>query len=74
VYAALAARFSKNARARFVSDMVERLADNDVVMLDYMDDAEFSADISLFDNSYLLSAAGAKKFTRRILKDIGLIS
>lgn len=74
VYAALAARFSKNARARFVYDMVERLADKDVVMLDYMDDAEFSADISLFDNSYLLSAAGAKKFTRRILKDIGLIS
>lgn len=68
----LAVKFTPDARKMLVGDLIARVGGN-VSLLDYLDDPEFTADKLLFENSFLLNAQGAKKFTRRLLKDLDLI-
>ena len=45
----------------------------DVLLLDYSKDKEFREDDSLYFNSFFLNMRGRKLFTRRVLKDLGLM-
>ena len=73
MYHTLSERFSPDARQRLIYDLVQSLNVKDVPFLDYMDDSEFSHDASLFANAYLMNAAGARKFTHKVLEDTGLL-
>lgn len=69
----LASRFSEEARKNLIYDMISKLSNKDVRFLNYIDSKEFSTNVMNFKNAYLMSPAGAKKFTARLLKDLGLV-
>jgi len=73
MHRSLAQKFTPEARGLLIDSLTSRLGAESVVFLNYMDDPEFTADKSLFQNSFLLNSIGAKKFTRRFLVDLGLI-
>ena len=73
MYHTLAEKFLKDARDLLVGSMVGSLKYKDVAYMNYMDDAEFFCAPELFENACLMNGAGAKRFTSRVLKDIGLI-
>lgn len=73
MYHTLASKFDKNARKVLLDDLLETLEDKSVKFLNYMDDSRFSHDITLFHDSFLLNKKGAKKFTKMVLRDIGMI-
>lgn len=73
MHRSLSAKFSAEARELLIGSMVKALDNRDVKFLDYMDDAEFADDASLFENAYLMNAKGAKQFTKRVMKDVGLL-
>ena len=73
MYHTLASKFDSNARKVLLDDLLKTLDDKTVKFLDYMDDTRFSHDITLFQDSFLLNKKGAKKFTKIVLDDIGVI-
>ena len=73
MYYTLSDKFDKNARKVLIDDLLETLEDKSVKFLNYMDDSRFSHDITLFQDSFLLNKKGAKKFTKIVLADIGVI-
>lgn len=73
MYHTLASKFDKHARKVLLDDLIETLDDKSVKFLNYMDDSRLSHDITLFQDSFLLNKKGAKKFTKIVLRDIGLI-
>ena len=74
VYHTLGEMFSQKARAMVIDSLIEKVDDKGVWYHNYMDDADFTNDVLLFQNSYLMNREGAKLFTQRVLKDINLIS
>ncbi len=72
MYHTLADKFDKEARNNLIYSMIDKLDDNSVTFLNYMDDKSFSYDRTLFSDSFLLNSKGCKLFTRRVLKDIGI--
>lgn len=73
MYHTLAEKFDKDARKILLDDLIKMLDDKSVRFLNYMDDSRFSHDTTLFQDSFLLNKNGAKKFTKIVLKDIGVI-
>lgn len=73
MYHTLAEKFSPEAREMLIGSIVSRLDDKDVRFLNYMDDPAFTCEATLFDDAYLMNAAGARKFTRMVLQAVGLI-
>ena len=69
----LASKFDSDARKVLLDDLLKTLDDQTVKFLNYMDDTRFSHDITLFQDSFLLNKKGAKKFTKIVLADIGVI-
>lgn len=73
MYHTLTEKFDKNARKVLLDDLIDTIEDKSVRFLNYMDDQRFAHDTSLFQDSFLLNNAGAKKFTKIVLQDIGLL-
>lgn len=73
VYHTLGEKFTYDIRNLVIDSLIEKIGDKTVWFHNYMDDSEFTNDITLFKNSYLMNKKGAKYFTCRVLKDIGLI-
>ena len=73
MYHTLASKFDINARKVLLDDLLKTLDDKTVKFINYMDDSRFSHDITLFQDSFLLNKKGAKKFTKIVLADIGVI-
>lgn len=73
MYHTLASKFDSDARKVLLDDLLKTLDDQTVKFLNYMDDTRFSHDITLFQDSFLLNKKGAKKFTKIVLADIGVI-
>lgn len=73
MHEALASKFSRESRKALIYSIVEAVQDKEIKFLDYMEDAEFAHDASLFEDAYLMNAEGAKRFTRKLLKDLELI-
>lgn len=68
----LSSKFSETFRHNYVYYFVEKIEKKGVKFLNYMDDVEF-INIELFFNSYYLNKKGSKIFTKRVLRDLGLI-
>lgn len=66
----LSSKLDDGFRKRFVYDLVERANAVGAPFLNYLDDEEFEDD-RMYKNAYLIGKEGAKKFTNRVLKDIG---
>lgn len=66
--------FTPEIRKKVIDSLIECVVDKSVWFHNYMGDLEFTNDISLFQNSFLMNKKGAKQFTRRVLSDIGLIN
>ena len=73
VYHTLGEFFTPEIRKKIIDSLIERVKDKTVWYHNYMDDPEFTNNISLFQNSYLMNEKGAKLFTRRVLNDLGLV-
>lgn len=73
MYHTLATKFTFQARKLLLYDMLAMVEDKTVRFINYIDDEEFAHNRTLFYNSFLLNKKGAKKFTAKVLKDIGLI-
>ena len=73
MYHTLAEKFDNTARKVLRNDLVDKVEDKSVKFLNYMDDSRFSHDTTLFQDSFLLNGEGAKKFTKIVLKDIGVL-
>ena len=73
MYHTLAEKFDNTARKVLLNDLVDKVEDKSVKFLNYMDDSRFSHDTTLFQDSFLLNGEGAKKFTKIVLKDIGVL-
>lgn len=73
MYHTLAEKFDSTARKVLLTDLVDMVEDKSVKFLNYMDDSRFSHDTTLFQDSFLLNGYGAKKFTKIVLKDIGVL-
>lgn len=73
MYHTLSDKFTPNARHILFESLIENVEDKSVPFFNYMDDADFSNDRSLFKNSFLLNEKGSKVFTKRVLLDLNLI-
>lgn len=73
VYHTLGGQLTPEIRKIVIDSLISKIDDKTVWYKNYMDDEEFTNDITLFENSYLLNKVGAKKFTKVVLKDIGVI-
>lgn len=69
----LTEKFTPQARELLFDSLIKPLEHHNVSLLNYMDDKDFVDDALLFQNSFLLNSRGAKKFTKRLLSDIGLV-
>lgn len=67
----LSEKMSKTFRRNYVYTFLEEAGTKDVRFLDYMDDPNFTDED--FFNSFFLNRNGAKKFTRIVLTDLGLL-
>lgn len=73
VYHTLGEKFTPEIRKKIIDSLIEKVEDKSVWFYNYMDDPDFTNDITLFRNSFLMNDKGAKLFTRRVLKDLILI-
>lgn len=72
MYYTLANKFTPTVRKVVIDSMLDKLLDKDVFYYNYMDDAAFTNDATLFQNSFLMNEKGAKLFTKRVLKDLNI--
>lgn len=68
----LSSLFTEEMREEFIYSFVKQGNKQGVEFLDYFEDPEFVATPRLFRNSFFLNKDGAKRFTRRVLKDLGI--
>ena len=73
IYSSLTAKFTPSIRTVLFDKLVKRPEFQDIRFLNYIDDPNFMYDRSLFKDSYLLNEKGAKKFTKHLLSDLGII-
>lgn len=73
VYHTLGKKFTPKIRKIVIETLINKLNDSSVWFHNYMDDEDFNNDRSLFVNSFLMNKKGARLFTKRVLKDIGMI-
>lgn len=68
----LSKKFPRQYRQAYVLDFIRKSNTADIPFLDYTDCAEFQ-DPAFYFNSFFLNLHGRKLFTRRVLKDLGLV-
>ena len=68
----LSSKLDECFRKQFVYNLVEKANTVDAPFLNYLDEPEFEGDEN-FRNAYLIGRKGAKRFTKRVLKDLGMI-
>lgn len=73
MYHTLSEKFTPELRSTLIDSLLSKIEDKSIPFLNYMDDADYSNNLSLFRNSLCLNKKGAKHFTRRVLTDIGVI-
>lgn len=73
VYHTLGERLTPDIRKIIIDSLIERIEDRSIWFHNYMDESEFSNNISYFQNSFLMNKKGARLFTRRVLNDLGLV-
>ena len=67
----LSAYYSEKFKYTYIHSFLKEV-NRDVKLLDYSNDKNFTCD-NLYFNSFFLNKIGAKKFTRTVLTDLGLI-
>lgn len=72
VHPFLGKKLTEKYRENYIYSFVRRANEHNVPFLNYMDCKRFHDD-SFFLNSFFMSEKGAKKFTRIVLNDIGII-
>lgn len=73
IFNTLSQKFTSDIRKLIIEPLIEGLNNKDVYYFNYMDDPDFTNDLNLFQNSFLLNKKGAKLFTKKILKDLKLL-
>ena len=73
VYRTLGKLLTPSIRELIIDSLIEKIKDRNVWFHNYMDDSDFSNDISLFRNSFLMNKKGARLFTIRVLRDLKII-
>lgn len=73
VYHTLGEKFTSEIREVIINSLIEKIEDKSVWFHNYMDDADFTNDRNLFQNSYLMNKKGAQAFTKKVLKDLKII-
>ncbi len=73
VHKELSSLLSDSFMKNYVYDFIETAINDRTIVLDYFNNALFHKD-EYFQNSYYMSSIGAKIFTERVLKDLGLIN
>lgn len=73
IYHTLAEKFTPKARHILLESLISKVNDKSARFLNYMDDSEFNKDATLFQNSFIMNAKGAKRFTKRVLEDLCLL-
>lgn len=68
----LSSKFPPNVRKHLVTDFVNASNEHNIPFLDYTLEHGFQ-DSSLYFNSFFLNMRGRKLFTRRVLKDLGIL-
>lgn len=68
---AMRIQFTPEMKKLFIDDFVKEGIGEKVVFLDYFEDGRF--DVADFQNSFMLNAEGAKKFTDVVLKDAEVV-
>ncbi len=66
----LLSKFTPHMRKEFIDTFVAKSNTHNVIFLNYLDDADL-IDTALYRNAFFLNEKGAKKFTNRVLHDIG---
>lgn len=64
-------RFTPEMKKLFIDDFVKEGTGEKAVFFDYFEDGRF--DVAYFQNSFMLNAEGAKKFTDVVLKDAEVV-
>ncbi len=72
MYSTLSMIFTDNFKKQYIESCVYKSCSSGMYFHNYMDDEDFR-DISLYKDPLLLNPIGAKKFTERVLKDLGLL-
>jgi hypothetical protein len=70
--APLQAFFTEDVKQRFIYDFIESINRPKVLFLDYSNEKEFQ-DSQLYFSPLFMNLRGRKLFTRKVLKDLGLI-
>lgn len=73
MYHSLASKFDAESRKLLFEVFINKMKNKNVQYLNYMDDKQFTNDISLFNNSYLMNERGARLFTKRVLTDLRIV-
>lgn len=73
VYHTLSEKYGEKGKQLLLFSLIDKIEDKSVKFLNYLDDDRFSHESTLFHDSYLLNKDGAKKFTKIVLSDIGIL-
>lgn len=71
VHPSLGKRLTESFRENYVYSFVRKANEQNAPFLNYMDDERFHDD-RYFSNSFFMSEAGAKKFTKMVLNDLNI--
>lgn len=71
VHPSLGKKLTKTCRENYVHSFIRRANEYNVPFMDYMDDKGFCED-KYFQNSFLMSEKGARKFTKVVMADLKL--
>lgn len=69
---AMRSMFTESMKEVFIDSFIEKSIDKDILVLNYFNDLRFYDND--FKNSFILNTEGAKKFTKIVINDIGVIS
>lgn len=73
MYRSLAEKFSPQVKNLLFGSVIAEAEKKAMRFFDYTDDPRFSTDASLFQDSFCMNSVGAKRFTRCVLEDCGII-
>lgn len=73
VYHTLNEKFTLEAKSILFDQLLSQIENKSVLFLNYMNHEEFTNDRTIFKDSFLLNKVGAKKFTKKVLKDLNVV-
>lgn len=74
MYHTLGEKITPIMRKVLIDGLFSEMKEDGYKFFNYIDDLEFSNNRSFFVNSFLLNEKGAKEFTKKLLKAIGLVN